>query len=105
MEVIFTPATPHHFFFFSEAPASKLSSPRGRWAGRQARPELEWKGAAGRGSAAPPEGPRLVFPSYLGVPLSQVTGEAGPWHKNGRAAGSGGWEETPHRLWPTRKAG
>ena len=26
----------------------------------------------------------MVFLSYLDAPLSQVTGEAGPWHKNGR---------------------
>lgn len=43
-----------------------------------------------------------MFPSYLHVPLSQVAGEAGPWHKER------GVKERRKKhlgLWPTHGAG
>lgn len=58
MEVTFYPCHSSPFIFSSEAPASELSSPRGRWAGSQARPKL---GEVGQPQAEDHGPPHLMF--------------------------------------------
>lgn len=81
MEVTFYSCLPSTFYFSSLKHLLLSSlSPRGRWAGSQARPKLgEGRGQAGKGGTAPVlRTTSLVLPSYLEVPLSQIIGEAGP---------------------------
>lgn len=77
--------------FFSSLKHLLLSSlsPKGRWAGSQARPKLRGAvGQAGKGGTAPVlRTASLVFPSYFDVPLSQIMDGAG--HATGRDSGEG----------------
>lgn len=86
MEVTPHPCHSSPFIFSSE-----LSSPRGRWAGSQARPKL---GEVGQPQA---EGPS---PPHLTVHFPRPAVRAGA--QEGR--GEGRWEEALHR-WPPHKTG
>lgn len=93
MEVTSYPCHSSSFIFSSEAPASELRSPRGRWAGSQARPKL---GEVGQPQAEDPG------PPYLTVHSPQASGE-GPGHK--KDLGRGGGKRHPTVGPPTKQGG
>lgn len=81
-------------------PLSSLPQ-RGRRAAKQGQSS---GGGVGRGRAAPgSRTPRLPFPSYLDAPLSQVTGEAGPWHM--KDSGEGKRKKHPVAFGPPTRQG
>lgn len=80
-----------------------LSSVPGR--GRQAAKQGQSSGGGARGGRAAPglRNSWLPIPSYLDAPLSQVPGEAGPWHM--RDSGEGRRKQHPVAFGPPMRQG